>query len=326
MNEKKLCSHLRHEFSTSGWVPLLYYGIMNLAVSIVLAADIAIRIVSATISNEVLSDAFIEEMVNAAAANGWGYLIAMTVGAVLLYVWKKREFCLQTIWQKEKPMTASAFFSIAAIFIGVQAVAQILAIALEWLFNLFGLSILDALESASVVEDTVSMFLYAAIFAPIGEEILFRGLLLRMLQKYGKKFAILATAFLFGIFHGNIIQTPYAFLVGLVLGYVAVEYSILWAIVLHMLNNMVLADFMTRLAEILPPGVGDLISILVIWGCAIAAVIVLIVKRHEVSQYLRQKKIHPLCVKSFFTSPGVLVLTGIMVGNILLTFLMQLFV
>lgn len=326
MNEKKLCSHLRHEFSTSGWVLLLYYGIMNLAVSIVLAADIAIRIVSATLFDEVFSDAFIEEMVNAAATNGWGYLIAMAIGAVLLYVWKKREFCLQTIWQKEKPMTASAFFSIAAIFIGVQAVAQVLAIVLEWFFNLFGLSILDALESASVVEDTVSMFLYAAIFAPIGEEILFRGLLLRMLQKYGKKFAILATAFLFGIFHGNIIQTPYAFLVGLVLGYVTVEYSVVWAIVLHMINNMVLADFMTRLAEFLPPGVGDLISIFVIWSCAIAAVIVLLVKRHAVAQYLRQKKIHPLCVKSFFTSPGVLVLTGIMVGNILLTFILQLFV
>ena len=218
------------------------------------------------------------------------------------------------------------FFFCFAIFVGVQAFAQVMAIAMEWFFSLFGLSILEALESASVVEDTVSMFLYAAIFAPIGEEILFRGVLLRLLQRYGKKFAILATAFLFGIFHGNIIQSPYAFLVGLVLGYVAIEYSIVWSIVLHMFNNMVLADFMTRLAEILPPGIGDLISILVIWGCAIAAVAILVIKRKDVTCYLREKKIHPLCLKGFFTAPGVLVFTFIMAGNILLTFVMQLFV
>ena len=322
MNNKPLCSRLRHEFSASGWVLLIYYGIMILAVSIVLAADIFIRFVGAALLGNEISA---EDVVNNAAANGWGYLIAIFVGAILLYIWKKREFCLQTIWQKERPMDAASFFSLLAIFIGVQAVAQVMAITMEWFFGLFGLSIIDALESASTVEDTVSMFLYAAVFAPVAEEILFRGLLLKMLQKYGKKFAIVATAFLFGIFHGNIIQTPYAFLVGLVLGYVAVEYSIVWAIVLHMINNMVLADFMTRLSEILPPGIGDLISIFVIWGCAIAATVILIMKRHAVASYIREKKIHPLCLKCFFTSPGVLVLTAFMTLNILLTFILQLF-
>lgn len=326
MNEKTVCSRLRKEFSLSGWVLLLYYGIMNLAVTVVLAADVLVQVMVQTLSEKQMDDAFIGQVIDKAVSNGWGYLIATAVGALLLYVWKKREFCLKTIWKKEKPMTAGAFFSLAAVFFSVQAFAQAMAMAMEWFFGLFGLSIMESLEAASVIEDTLSMFLYAAVFAPIGEEILFRGLLLRSLQPYGKKFAILASAFLFGIFHANIIQTPYAFLVGLVLGYVTVEYSIVWAIVLHMLNNMVLADFMTRLSNILPPGVGDLISILFIWGCAIAAVVILIVKRREVTDYLFTKKIHPLCVKSFFTSPGVVVLCCIMAGNILLTFFMQLIV
>lgn len=326
MNNREICSRLRQDFSTSGWVLLLYYGIMNLAVTVVVAVDTAIRVVGRTISGQPMDDAFIELLLDKAESNGWGYLLAMAIGAILLYVWKKREFCIKTIWKKEKTISAGAFFSLLALFFAVQAVVEVLAMAMEWFFGLFGLSILESLEAASTIEDTLSMFLYAAVFAPIGEEILFRGLILRNLQPYGKKFAIVASAFLFGIFHANIIQTPFAFLVGLVLGYVTVEYSIVWAIVLHMLNNMVLADLIPRLADILPPGIGDLISIAIVWGSAIAAGIVLIVKRHAVADYIRTKRIHPLCIKSFFTAPGVLVLTCIMAGNILLALLLQLIV
>lgn len=326
MNSRQVCSRLRQEFSISGWVLLLYYGIMNLSVTVVMAVDVVIRLVVHVAFDQGMTDATLGLVLEKAMANGWGYLIAMAVGAMLLYVWKKREFCFKTIWKKERPITAGTFFSLLALFFGVQAIAQVLAIAMEWFLGLFGLSIMEFVEAASVVEDTVSMFLYASIFAPVGEEILFRGLILRSLQPYGKKFAIFGSAFLFGIFHANIIQTPYAFLVGLILGYVTVEYSVVCAIVLHMLNNMVLADLMTRLSRMLPPGIGDLISIVIIWGCAIAAAIILIARRREVADYIRTKKIHPLCIKSFFTSPGVLTLSCIMVGNILLTLLLQLIV
>ncbi len=323
MTEKALCKRLRREFSASGWALLIYYGIMNLAVTIALLVDIAFRMVQASLTGNGFTDTFIEEVVSAAMGNGWGYIAAILIGAVVLLIWKKPTFCFKTIWKNEKPITAGAFFSLTAIFIGVQAVAQVMAIAMEQFFNTFGFSILESLEAASNIEDTLSMFLYAAIFAPIWEEILFRGLIMRSMERYGKKFAIFTSAFLFGMFHGNIVQTPYAFMVGLVLGYVAMEYSMLWAILLHMLNNMVLADMLTRLSELLPPGVGDLISGFIIWSCAIAAAIVLIVRRRDVGAYLREKKMHPLCVKNFFVSPGVIVLSAVMLSNILLAFLLQ---
>lgn len=325
MESRQIQSRLRREFSVNGWALLIYYGLMNVAVSVAVAADVAVRVVSGILSGS-SPESQLEDAVNAAASNGWGYLFAMAMGAALLYAWKKRKFCLETIWKKEKCITEGVFASLAALFFGIQAVAQVAASAMEWFFNLFGLSIAGSLEAATGIDDTVSMFLYAAVFAPIWEEILFRGLILRNLQPYGKKFAIVASAFLFGIFHANIIQTPYAFAVGLILGYVTVEYSIVWAMVLHMLNNMVLADLMTRLSQILPPGVGDLISLLFIWGCAIAGGVILVMKRHEAAAYIRCKKMHPLCLKSFFTSPGILILTVIMVFNMVLTFLLQLIV
>lgn len=318
MDKPLVIKQLRSRFNMSGWVLLIYYGIMNLAVTLVLACDLMIQLLL-NYNDPAAMESAIEQ---AATNNGWGYILAVAVGTVILLFWKKGT--LKTLWAKEKPMTAGAFFSLAALFFSAQVLAQILTFVLEWLLNRVGLSLLDMMESTSVSGTSVSMFLYASLLGPISEELLFRGLLLRTLQPYGKKFAILATAFLFGMFHGNMIQTPYAFAVGLVLGYVAVEYSLGWAVLLHVLNNMVLADFMTRLSAILPAGVGDLITLLFIWACAIASVVILIRKRRELCAYFRGRKIHPWCLKAFFTAPGVLVFTGLMVGSILLTLLLQL--
>ena len=317
MDEKLVCQRLRHKFSITGWILLLYFGIMN---SVVAGAGFAAAFVFA-LSDPHASEEAMALMVE--SYSGWGYILSVAVGFFLLLLWKKRDFCFCEIWKSERQMTPGAFFSLFAIFFGIQALLQVMTGYMEQIFNFFGSSMLDGLEEVSTTGDTVSMFLYVAILAPISEEILFRGAILRILQPYGKKFAVLGSAFLFGMFHGNFIQTPYAFLVGLVLGYVTVEYSMGWAVFLHLLNNLVLVDMMNRLSALLPVGVGNLLSLLFIWGCAIAAIIILIVKHRVVVEYFAVKRMHPLCLKSFFTSPGVLTITGIMVGSILLSFFLQ---
>ena len=320
-NEKEVCRSLRHKFSTTGWALLLYYGIMTSAVMAISYFDVLFRLLSSGADS---MDAMYEAL-DSITQNGWGYLISIAIGGVLLLLWKKKDFCFREIWRSEKPMRPGAFFSLFAIFFGIQALVQVMSALIEQLFNLFGTSMMDGMEQVSTTGDTFSMFLYVAILAPITEEILFRGAILRTLQPYGKKFAILTSAFLFAIFHGNFIQTPYAFLIGLVLGYVTVEYSMGWAIFLHLFNNLVLVDMMDRLSAVLPTAVGSLLTLTFIWGCAAAALVILIVKWRQVWQYLTEKKMHPWCVKSFFTSPGVLVSSAIMLGNILFSLLVEIF-
>jgi hypothetical protein len=158
------------------------------------------------------------------------------------------------------------------------------------------------------------MFLYVCLFAPISEEILFRGLIMRSLEPYGKKFAILASAFLFGIFHCNIVQSPYAFAVGLVLGYVAVEYNILWAMVLHMINNLVLADMIYRLLGSLPDDTVNVIIWLIILVCSGVAALIMIVKRKQIAAWLRENHTHREYAKCYFSCAGtilVLIILGL---------------
>lgn len=314
MNENKLiCKVLRKEFSRVGWMLTALYGIMNLSLILVMAA-LWLVVYLTLLGNPNLSAAQLQLLDNAVMDNySWGYTVAVLLMAIVL-VWKQPRLCFKTIWKTQKPMSLRRFFMILPIFISGQAFYQLLTPLLEWLFGWMNISLADSVASATGSSDSLSMFLYVCLLAPIWEEVLFRGYVLRSLQPYGKKFAIVASAFLFGVFHGNVVQMPYAFAVGLVLGYVATEYSVVWAMVLHTINNLLLGDTMGRLLQYLPAVAQEIIFLVLIWGCTLAAVIILICKRKKVGMYFIKKKIHPLCLKSFFTSPGIVVFTILLLG------------
>lgn len=64
--------------------------------------------------------------------------------------------------------------------------------------------------------------IYQIIAAPIGEELLFRGFVLKNLSRANTHFGIMASALLFGLYHGNMSQLFAGFFMGILLGYLAV--------------------------------------------------------------------------------------------------------
>ncbi len=86
--------------------------------------------------------------------------------------------------------------------------------------------------------DMVWNVIYGVVLAPIVEEILFRGFVLKSLERFGSMLAIVFSALLFAMMHLNLAQFPVALLSGLVLGYLTVKTrSILPAITAHLVNN-----------------------------------------------------------------------------------------
>lgn len=61
-------------------------------------------------------------------------------------------------------------------------------------------------------------FVRAVLLAPLLEELLFRGLIYRRIRGlWGERAALLISALLFGLFHGNVTQGIFGFLCGLML-------------------------------------------------------------------------------------------------------------
>lgn len=314
MDEKQVNKWLRRRFSPVGWTLLIYYGILNLMVMGTMAAEAGRQLLEGFAAGERYPEMDMTALMNSAG----GYILAIFVGLVILWAWKGTDYWRYEILKREAPMKASAFFLLLSLMAGAQLINGLWVGALEAVMNLFDRSILEAYEMVSGDSDTVSMFLYSALFAPISEEILFRGFVLRSLRPHGKRFAIFGSAFLFAMFHGNLLQALYAFLAGLVLGYCAAEYSAVWSTVLHVFNNLVLADLMTRLMKLMPAVAADIFSAVVTYGFALAALVILIVKRREIKAYRQGEWMDRRCVKCFFTSAGVLILTIAMAVSMLL--------
>mgnify|MGYP001194299460 FL=1 len=59
------------------------------------------------------------------------------------------------------------------------------------------------------------------------------------MRRFGDSFALVLSAILFALFHGNLSQAPNAFLMGLVIGYLVLYSGSLWVgIIIHAVNNL----------------------------------------------------------------------------------------
>lgn len=102
-------------------------------------------------------------------------------------------------------------------------------------------SYFELMEAAGIMEVTFLSIFATVVLAPIGEELLCRGVIMRLAQKVSMKFWVIncTQALAFGIIHGNLVQGTYAFFLGLVLGYVYQKYHNIWmCMLLHAVINL----------------------------------------------------------------------------------------
>lgn len=136
-------------------------------------------------------------------------------------------------------------------------------IPLTFLYEQLGIEMDDSAERlfASLMKEPWG-YVAVGILAPLAEEIVFRGAILRtlldMMSKKNHWVAIMISAAIFGVVHGNMAQFVNALLMGLILGLMYYRTkSLVPGILLHWVNNTV--AFI--LANILPQTNGKLIDL-----------------------------------------------------------------
>jgi len=163
------------------------------------------------------------------------------ISEILVFMWliKKAKIRSINILQKKVKLGNSILKYISFLFTA-QLLGTICYMLIQLISMPFGISWGGSeLEfPATSVLDSVIYCIFVCIAAPIGEELLFRGAILKSLLPYGSRFAIIISAVLFGLVHGNFEQIPFALFVGLIFGYIAVKTdSLFYAITLHIFNN-----------------------------------------------------------------------------------------
>ncbi|WP_076149663.1 CPBP family intramembrane glutamic endopeptidase [Ligilactobacillus murinus] len=200
--------------------------------------------------------------------SGVPYFFAVAAELFIIFVATNKKTQRQLFDVYRQP-TAAKFFQWVCFLGLTQIIFSYNSALIEMLLNFFHLSAQSQEESATGANETLSMFIYGSFLAPFGEEILFRGFLLQNFKRYGVRFAIIFSAILFGIYHGNIVQTPFAFILGLLLGYITVSYGLKYAIAVHIFNNMVLADFLDRFLQLFSENTATTISTIIMGSLAL---------------------------------------------------------
>lgn len=215
------------------------------------------------------------------ASMGWGYLLAITIGFLILLLWKKPAYFKNVLFVRNKRMGIGVFAFLLCLCMAIQVATQLLALASEGIYGMLGFSLQGLVENSGVAVDSWVMLAYVGILGPIAEELLFRGLLLRSLEPHGKGIALFVSAVLFGFFHGTPVQTPFAIAMGLLLGYVTLEYNIGWAIVIHIFNNLILGDTLPRLLVLLPNIQPETVMWILMAAAALVVAILALLRRKQ---------------------------------------------
>lgn len=106
--------------------------------------------------------------------------------------------------------------------------------------EMLGITFTTGVEDPKIMgaEGIFIAVLSIAVLPAILEEVVVRGIVMQPLRRFGDKFAIVASALIFGIMHGNMVQIPYTIVAGLFMGYLAIATGSLWpSIILHFINN-----------------------------------------------------------------------------------------
>lgn len=219
-----------------------------------------------------------------------GMSIAVIIGCAFMLLFNIKRIKPKQIFEKRKPMNVSKFIMLTCVLMSIQLPITFFDMLFEAVLNQFGLSAEAAIETAQAGSTTISMMLYAGFIGPFAEEFIYRGYTMRSLENTGagKGYALIISSLLFGIMHANPTQSVFAFFAGMVFGYTAMEYGIIWSILLHIANNFLFGDVMVFICNHIPEKMGDIIS----WGILIimfvAGVIVLIVKRKQAKAYISE--------------------------------------
>lgn len=172
------------------------------------------------------------------------------------------------------------------------------------------------LPMPSGVLGVIVSFFRVVVVAALTEEICFRGVVMGHLRRYGDFFAVAMAALVFALMHCNLIQAPFALIVGFALGYLCIRTGSLWtAVAVHALNNTISLVFSYLLERYDETAVNFAYTVLIDALLAIGAICfcVLLLRR-------RKKPVQPRTALGFwkktfwfFFNPPMLVALGLMV-------------
>lgn len=206
------------------------------------------------------------------------------------------------------------FLPLVLMGIGFCAFANIVTGIIGNIFSSIGIEYsAPEMETPEGAFGFVLVVLSTAVVPALVEEFALRGAVLGSLRKYGDGFAIGVSAILFGLIHGNLVQIPFAFVVGLALGYAVVKTGTVWTgVVIHFINNFISILLDTALSHTESVYIENAVGTVYYMLCLLCFFIGLLLLKNKSGSVLRTEEPEMLLsnrqkLATFFSSPMIII-------------------
>lgn len=216
---------LRKTANGLGFFVLTYFLVMQV-VAIIIA--VALRYTGAVTEENQNSISYLLQIVAA---------VLSSLVAVFFYRIISRRRLSDNLTKSHVPISLLAPF--ACLGMAASMIANQLAALFDQNISIFDLkNTVDMSFETKTAPEMLLCIVAVSITPALAEELAFRGVFMNILRPWGDAVAIVVSAVMFGAMHGNTTQIIFAFLLGLIFGYVDCKTnSIVPSVVIHFINN-----------------------------------------------------------------------------------------
>lgn len=223
-----------------------YFSHLGFATAALIVVNVALQLLLASlvasVSPSLYNNPFVQNLLSVIPL----YLVAFPVFLIILRP-------LPTVEPLRTPMSSKDCFGGLCASFAVMTLGNYLSqYLILWLDLMLGRSLENPVETSTVGMPWYVNLIFVAILAPILEEIFFRKLLCRHLLPLGEGYAIVLSAAIFGLAHGNFFQFFYAFGLGCVFALIYIKtgkliYTVLYHSAINLLGGVLAPWIIERL-------------------------------------------------------------------------------
>ena len=223
------------------------YRVVGIAMFVIATALLAVRTVSYLIGSAVFSGE-VEDEILVNILFELGFTVAVQIGILLVAVFLIYKYALKKTAREVLEFSnfrKTKWFNYAlTVPIGFLALFVTLGVSTIWRIIIIGFGYTPAVPADTYPENFnpglffLEMFLIAVLPGFCEEFAIRGGLLTTMSKSFRGRFFYIVMAVAFGLFHQNIQQFFYTFVMGMLLVYLTIELKSVWpAVIIHFINN-----------------------------------------------------------------------------------------
>lgn len=229
-------NQLKRDSSTVGTILILFFVVMTAMSFATVFIPTILILFSNNPDSSALDELLMEDYAFTSILNGFVSLVTF-FGVSIIYCLIKKVDLGQIFPLSKTP--PKMMYLLCSLGLAICMIANYVSNALIAVFDMFGIDALFEMDyGCENALDIVLAYVTVALLPALVEEFAFRGAILGVLRKHSDSLAVLVSGIAFGLMHGNFVQIPFATVVGLILGFIAVKTnSLLPGIIIHFLNN-----------------------------------------------------------------------------------------